>query len=72
MDRERFPGLNDWIRFDGPAGTQPVDTAIDAGAAWMRSGSTANVHGPFPQATLSGTAVALARASSAELLGGER
>ena len=30
-DRQRFPGVRDgWARFDGPAGTQMVDTAIEA------------------------------------------
>ena len=40
MNRERFPGLADvtWTRLDGPAGTQMVDSAIEAMAAWMRSG----------------------------------
>lgn len=37
MDRERFPGLTDgWARLDGPAGTQMVDDAVEAMAAWMR------------------------------------
>ena len=31
MHRERFPGVREgWARFDGPAGTQMVDTAIEA------------------------------------------
>jgi cysteine desulfurase family protein (TIGR01976 family) len=47
----RFPGLADgWARFDGPAGTQVVDTAIDAAADWQRSGANANSHGSFPAA----------------------
>jgi cysteine desulfurase family protein (TIGR01976 family) len=46
--RHRFPGLaNGWARFDGPAGTQVVDVAIDAGAEWQRSGNNANSHGAF-------------------------
>ena len=41
--RERFPGIDpDWARFDGPAGTQMVDTAIDAMTDFMRSGDNAN------------------------------
>ena len=45
MNRERFPGLADgWARLDGPAGTQMVDSAIEAMADWMRSGRNAN-HG---------------------------
>ncbi|MEE3275636.1 MAG: cysteine desulfurase-like protein [Actinomycetota bacterium] len=47
--RHRFPGLADgWARFDGPAGTQVLDAAIDAMADWQRSGSNANAHGSFP------------------------
>ena len=47
----RFPGLADgWARFDGPAGTQVVDSAIDAAAEWQRSGRNANSHGAFPAA----------------------
>ena len=39
VNRDRFPGLRDgWARLDGPAGTQMVDSAIDAMADWMRSG----------------------------------
>jgi cysteine desulfurase family protein (TIGR01976 family) len=46
--RQRFPGLgNGWARFDGPAGTQVVDSAIDASTAWQRSGDNANSHGAF-------------------------
>ncbi len=49
--RHRFPGLsNGWARFDGPAGTQVVDTAIDATTAWQRSGNNANSHGAFAAA----------------------
>jgi cysteine desulfurase family protein (TIGR01976 family) len=47
----RFPALSDgWSRFDGPAGTQVVDTAIDAMSEWQRSGRNANSHGAFPAA----------------------
>ena len=39
VNRDRFPGLaGGWARLDGPAGTQMVDAAIDAMAAFMRSG----------------------------------
>ena len=38
--RTRFPGLaGGWARFDGPAGTQMVDVAIDATAAFSRTRS---------------------------------
>ena len=47
----RFPALSDgWARFDGPAGTQVVDTAIEAMSDWQRSGRNANSHGAFPAA----------------------
>ena len=53
--RHRFPGVTegnyrDWARFDGPAGTQVVDTAIEATGAWQRSGNNANSHGAFAAA----------------------
>jgi selenocysteine lyase/cysteine desulfurase len=72
VDRERFPGLRDgWVRLDGPAGTQAVDSAIDAGAAWWRSGDPANAHGDFPQAEATDALVWSAREVGGELLGGE-
>ncbi len=53
--RSRFPGITEgdhqgWARFDGPAGTQVVDTAVEATAAWQRSGNNANSHGAFAAA----------------------
>ena len=53
--RHRFPGITegnyqDWSRFDGPAGTQVVDTAIEVTGAWQRSGNNANSHGAFAAA----------------------
>ena len=72
VDRERFPGVRgDWARLDGPAGTQALDSAIDAASAWWRSGDPANAHGPFPQAEATGALVWSARETCAELLGGE-
>jgi len=72
MDRERFPGLRDgWVRLDGPAGTQAVDSAIEASAAWWHSGDPANAHGPFPQAAATDALVWSAREACAELLGGD-
>ena len=48
VNRDRFPGLADgWARFDAPAGSQPVDSAIEAMADFMRSGTMANQHGLF-------------------------
>ena len=51
----RFPGITEgvhqgWARFDGPAGTQVVDSAIEATGAWQRSGNNANSHGAFAAA----------------------
>jgi selenocysteine lyase/cysteine desulfurase len=69
VDRERFPGLDDWVRLDGPAGTQAVDDAIDAAPRWWRSGDPANAHGPFPQAEATGALVWSTRETCAELLG---
>ncbi len=53
--RNRFPGVAEgayqgWSRFDGPAGTQVVDAAIEATGAWQRGGHNANSHGAFAAA----------------------
>jgi cysteine desulfurase family protein (TIGR01976 family) len=61
---------DEWVRLDGPAGTQTVDAAIEAASAWWRSGDTANAHGPFPQAQATDALVWSARVACAELLGG--
>ena len=38
--RHRFPGAADgWARFDGPSGTQVVDSAIAAMTTWLTDGS---------------------------------
>ena len=51
MHRERFPGVREgWARFDGPAGTQMVDTAIEAMTTWAASGNNANAGGAFEAA----------------------
>jgi cysteine desulfurase family protein (TIGR01976 family) len=72
MDRERFPGVGDeWVRLDGPAGTQAVDVAIEAASAWWRSGDPANAGGPFPQAEATLALIESARRACAGLLGGE-
>ena len=70
--RERFPGIGlEWARFDGPAGTQMVDTAIDAMAEFLRSGDNANGHGYFAASTASTELVDDARATVARLLGAD-
>jgi selenocysteine lyase/cysteine desulfurase len=70
--RTRFPGIGpDWARFDGPAGTQMVDTAIDAIADFLRSGDSANGHGVFAASAASTRLVDDARATVARLLGAD-
>jgi cysteine desulfurase family protein (TIGR01976 family) len=71
--RHRFPGLScgDWARFDGPAGTQPVDTAIEAMADLQRSGTIANSHGRFPMADACDALTAETRAACGRLLGAD-
>ena len=72
MNRERFPGLRDgWARLDGPAGTQMVDSAIEAMAEFMRSGRNANHGGMFAAAHATDHVVAEARAEVAALLGAD-
>ena len=73
MNRDRFPGLRDgWARLDGPAGTQMVDSAIEAMADWMRSGRSANHGGGmFAAARHTDELVDSARASAGALLGGD-
>jgi len=67
VNRERFPGLGDgWARLDGPAGSQMVDTAIDAMTEWMRSG-----HGAFLAAQRTDALVASTRSAVATLFGAD-
>ena len=70
MIRHRFPGVVDGVaRFDGPAGTLMVDTAIEAMRAHLTDGSTANLGGAFAASEATGAMVDGARATVAELLG---
>jgi cysteine desulfurase family protein (TIGR01976 family) len=73
VNRHRFPALNasEWARFDGPGGSQMVDTAIDAMANWMRSGRSANLHGAFAAAIETEALVARARHAVGGLLGAD-
>ena len=72
MHRDRFPGLADgWARLDGPAGTQMVDDAIEAMAAFMRSGDNANHGGAFRAAQRVDELVDGARAAVGALLGAD-
>ncbi len=59
----------EWARFDGPAGTQVVDVAIEAGAEWQRSGNNANSHGSFAAAAACDDLVETVSATMGELLG---
>ena len=70
MMRARFPGVREgWARFDGPAGTQMVDTAIEAMTAWAASGNNANSGGAFEAADACDTLLEQARSRVAALLG---
>jgi cysteine desulfurase family protein (TIGR01976 family) len=72
MHRERFPGLRDgWARLDGPAGTQVLDSVVEAMADWMTSGRGANSHGAFAAAAATDALVADTRAVVGRLLGGD-
>ncbi len=70
--RARFPGLSDgWVRFDGPAGTLPVDTSVDAIADYMRSPHPANLGGSFDASIASDAVVWAAREATARLVGAQ-
>jgi cysteine desulfurase family protein (TIGR01976 family) len=72
VNRDRFPGLRDgWARLDGPAGTQMVDSTIDAMDDWMRSGRNANHGGLFKAARDTDELVLDTRAAVGALLGGD-
>jgi cysteine desulfurase family protein (TIGR01976 family) len=72
VNKQRFPGLRDgWARLDGPAGSQVVDSVIEAMADWMRSGSMANHGGVFKQAHDTDELLHSTRSAVATLLGGE-
>ena len=66
----RFPGLADgWVRLDGPAGTLPVDTAIDAMHAYLSSPAPANVGGAFDASVRTGAMVDEVRDAVGALFG---
>jgi cysteine desulfurase family protein (TIGR01976 family) len=72
VNRDRFPALRDgWARLDGPAGSQVVDSAIEAMADWMRSGSQANHGGAFKAAHETDELLDSTRKAVATLLGGD-
>lgn len=71
--RHRFPGITEglhegWARFDGPAGTQVVDSAIQATSTWQRSGNNANSHGSFAAADACDALVERTQRTIGELL----
>jgi cysteine desulfurase family protein (TIGR01976 family) len=68
---ERFPGVgrDGWARFDGPAGTQMVDTAIEAMATFSASGENGCGGGAFAASAACDRVQATARATVGELLG---
>lgn len=68
--RDRFPAIDgSWARFDGPAGTQVVEAAIEAAAHWQRSGNNANSHGAFAAAEACDALVDRTSAVMGRLLG---
>ncbi|MEO8265754.1 MAG: cysteine desulfurase-like protein [Ilumatobacteraceae bacterium] len=70
--RHRFPGIGpEWARFDGPAGTQMVDSAITAMSEWMASGNTASNGGPFAAAEECQRLIDRTRAAVGQLLGAD-
>jgi cysteine desulfurase family protein (TIGR01976 family) len=68
---DRFPGVgrDGWARFDGPAGTQMVDTAIEAMAAFAASGDNGCGGGFFAASLACDEVQATARATVGQLLG---
>ena len=74
--RHRFPGVNagahsGWARFDGPAGTQAVDVAIQAVSDWMSSGRNATGGGTFAASEACAALVDRTRAAVGQLLGAD-
>lgn len=66
--RHRFPGVADgWSRFDGPAGTQVVDTAITAMTTWLSDGSNGCGGGYFEAAGRADDLVERTRATVGQL-----
>jgi cysteine desulfurase family protein (TIGR01976 family) len=68
----RFPGLaNTWLRFDGPAGTLPVDTSINAMRTYYCSPAVANTGGFFGAAVESEAMTEAVRAKVGLLIGAD-
>ena len=70
--RHHFPGVRDgWSRFDGPAGTQMVDVAINAMSDWAAHGSNANTGGFFAAADACDALLESTRSVVGEFLGAD-
>jgi cysteine desulfurase family protein (TIGR01976 family) len=69
--RERFPGLDEWVRLDGPAGTLPVDTSIDAMHEYLTSSAPANTGGAFAASRETTALVETVREQVGALLGAQ-
>lgn len=70
--RHRFPGVsNGWARFDGPAGTQVVDSAITAMTNWLTDGSNGCGGGYFAAAHDADELVERTRATVGQLFGAD-
>ena len=70
--KHRFPGVADgWARFDGPAGTQVVDSAITAMTNWLSDGSNGCGGGYFAAAHRADELVDRTRATVGQLFGAD-
>ena len=70
--KHRFPGVSDgWARFDGPAGTQVVDSAITAMTNWLSDGSNGCGGGYFAAAQRADELVERTRATVGQLFGAD-
>jgi cysteine desulfurase family protein (TIGR01976 family) len=70
--KHRFPGVSDgWARFDGPAGTQVVDSAITAMTNWLSDGSNGCGGGYFAAAHSADELVERTRATVGQLFGAD-
>ncbi len=70
--KHRFPGVSDgWARFDGPAGTQVVDSAITAMTNWLSDGSNGCGGGHFAAAHKADELLERTRATVGQLFGAD-
>ena len=70
--RARFPGLADgWVRFDGPAGTLPVDRSIEAMHRYYSGVSVANTGGFFDAAETTEAMAEAVRGLVGQLVGAD-